>query len=188
LGKRDCAVRCFKNKIKGATGDERPPDEEAYTVDIRSRMKPFDFLLGQWALKYRVPKSALSEATTGSGEGAFRRALNGTSVFFDYSCTLRSAPGQKTTAHGIFIWDGKTGLHRYRWFESTGAFMTAACRFVGKDALLMHWEDSSLVQTFKKTGPAEVLLRMENQNPDGESELVMEVVMSKKKDHKRRIG
>jgi len=35
-------------------------------------MEKFDFLLGSWNLKYRIPKSAFSEADTGSGAGMMR--------------------------------------------------------------------------------------------------------------------
>jgi|GEM_PF-6411193 len=31
-----------------------------------NRMEKFDFLLGNWNLEYRVPKSAFSEAATGT--------------------------------------------------------------------------------------------------------------------------
>lgn len=35
-------------------------------------MARFDFLLGDWRLEYRVPKSALSEAASGTGTGTFQ--------------------------------------------------------------------------------------------------------------------
>jgi len=148
-------------------------------VNLNAQMRKYDFLIGEWKLKYRVPKSIYSEATTGSGEGTFKRALAGKCVFFDYSCTLRSAPDQTTTAHGVFAWDEKAGIHRYWWFESSGAFLTAICNFIGNDTLLMNWHDTLLTQTFKKADPDKVVLRMENPNPDGGYELVMEVILSR---------
>jgi hypothetical protein len=46
-------------------------------------MEKFDFLLGNWNREYRVPKSAFSEADTGSGTGTFKRALDDRYVYFD---------------------------------------------------------------------------------------------------------
>jgi hypothetical protein len=68
-------------------------------------MEKFDFLLGNWNLEYRVPKSAFSEAATGIGTGRFKRALENKYVFFDYSSTINEQTGQ---AHGIFARDEKT--------------------------------------------------------------------------------
>ncbi len=52
-------------------------------------MKKFDFLLGNWILEYIVPKSAFSEAATGSGEGSIKRGLDNKYVFFDYSASMK---------------------------------------------------------------------------------------------------
>lgn len=76
-------------------------------------MEKFDFLLGDWNLEYRVPKSAFSEAATGSGTGTFKRALDNKYVYFDYSA---SVGGQKAQAHAIFAWDEKSKIYRYWWF------------------------------------------------------------------------
>jgi hypothetical protein len=46
-------------------------------------MEKFDFLLDSWNLEYRVPKSAFSEADTGSGTVTFKRALDDKYVYFD---------------------------------------------------------------------------------------------------------
>ena len=47
------------------------------------RMKKFEFLIGDWNLEYKVPKSAFAEAETGTGKGTFRRALKDRYVYFD---------------------------------------------------------------------------------------------------------
>ena len=36
-------------------------------------MKKFNFSIGDWKLKYTVPKSSFSEAGSSEGEGTFRR-------------------------------------------------------------------------------------------------------------------
>ncbi|MBU4203201.1 MAG: DUF1579 domain-containing protein [Acidobacteria bacterium] len=85
-------------------------------------MEKFEFLLGDWNLEYRIPKSPLSEAATGSGSGIFRRALDGRFVYFDYVSLVNEERG---SAHGVFGWDGKSEIHRYWWFENSGSFLTA---------------------------------------------------------------
>jgi len=55
-------------------------------------MEKFDFLIGDWNLEYRVPKSGFSEAATGSGSGTLKRALDDKYVYFDYSSSVN---GQK---------------------------------------------------------------------------------------------
>lgn len=87
-------------------------------------MEKFEFLLGEWILDYRIPKSAYSEARLDSGKGTFKRALNGKYVFFDYSTKSGSE------AHGIFAWDDKVKIYRFWWFENSGAFQTATCNFI----------------------------------------------------------
>jgi hypothetical protein len=42
----------------------------------RAPMEIFGFLLGDWNLEYRIPKSFMSEADTGMGSGTFRRFLH----------------------------------------------------------------------------------------------------------------
>jgi hypothetical protein len=51
-------------------------------------MAKFDFLLGNWTLDYRVPKSPFSPAATGTGHGTMKRALADQYVYFDYSASL----------------------------------------------------------------------------------------------------
>ena len=75
-------------------------------------IEKFNFLLGNWNMEYNVPKSAFSEATSGTGEGAFKRALDDKYVFFDYSSVVSNEKGQ---AHGIFAWDEKVKIIRYWW-------------------------------------------------------------------------
>lgn len=142
-------------------------------------MDKFEFLLGQWNLEYRVPKSTLGEAATGSGTGTFKIALDDKYVFLDYSCTLSTYPGQTGKAHGIFAWDEKTKVYRYWWFESSGNFQNATCNFVGDDTLFLNWHDTLLIQTFKKVDNNKVILRMEQPNSEGKYELVLEVILTR---------
>jgi hypothetical protein len=140
-------------------------------------MKKFDFLIGKWNLEYRVPKSAFSEAMTGSATGTFKRALDDKYVCFDYSCSLPSGEG---SAHAIFVWDEKAKIYRYWWFESSGSFMQATCNFINDETLALNWHDSLLIQTFKKDGSDKVILRMEHPISVGEYELILEVTFTRK--------
>jgi len=140
-------------------------------------MEKFDFLLGNWNLEYRVPKSAFSEAATGTGTGTFKRALDDKYVYFDYSASIS---GQKGQAHAIFAWDEKAKVYRYWWFESSGNFLTATCNFLNNETLFLNWHDTLLIQTFTKIGPDKVILRMENPTSEGKYELILEVIFTRK--------
>lgn len=139
-------------------------------------MEKFDFLLGDWDLEYRIPKSALSEAATGTGSGTFKRFLDDKYVVFDYSCSLTTGQGQ---AHAIFAWDEKAKLYRFWWFESSGNFSQATCNFLNDKALFMNWHDSLYVQSFRAVDPNHLVLRMEHPTSEGEYELVMEVIFTR---------
>jgi len=140
-------------------------------------MEKFDFLLGDWNLEYRVPKSAFSEKATGTGSGTFKRALEDRYVCFDYSSSLTIGQGG---AHGIFAWDEKSKVYRYWWFESSGNFLTATCDFIDAETLFLNWHDTLLIQTFKKDGPNKVILRMEAPTPEGKFELILEVIFTRR--------
>ena len=140
-------------------------------------MKKFNFLLGNWEMEYNIPKSSFSEATTGTGQGIFKRALDDKYVYFDYSTLI---DGKKGQAHGIFAWDEKSKTYRYWWFESSGNFSTATCIFINDETLFMNWYDTLLIQTFKKVSSDKVILRMENPNSEGEYELILEVIFTRK--------
>jgi hypothetical protein len=140
-------------------------------------MEKFDFLIGDWNLEYRVPKSKFSEAATGSGSGTFKRALDNKYVYFDY---FSSVNGQEGKAHAIFAWDEKAKIYRYWWFESSGNFLTATCNFVSDEILFMNWHDTLLKQTFKKISKDKVVLRMEHPNSEGEYELILEVIFHRR--------
>ena len=140
-------------------------------------MKKLEFLLGDWNLEYRVPKSTLSEAATGTGSGTFKRALKDKYVIFDYSCSLTAGEGQ---AHGIFAWDDKAKIYRYWWFEDSGSFQQAVCNFIDNNTLFMNWQDTLLTQTFTKTSPDKVVLRMNQSLGENKSELVLEVILTRK--------
>ena len=142
-------------------------------------MEKFEFLLGTWNLDYRIPKSSFSQADTGSGTGTFKRTLDDKYVQFDYECTLSSAPEQKGKAHAIFAWDEKEQIYRFWWFENSGAYRQATCKFLDNDTLFLNWHDTNLIQTFTKTGPEQVTLRMEQSIATDKSELIMEVIFTK---------
>ena len=140
-------------------------------------MEKFEFLLGDWNLEYRIPKSAQSEAATGTGSGTFKRCLDDNYVLFDYSCSLTTGKGQ---AHAIFAWDEKAKFYRFWWFESSGNFSQANCNFLDDKALFMNWHDSLYVQSFRAVDPNRVVLKMEHPTSEGEYELVMEVIFTRK--------
>ena len=139
-------------------------------------MEKFEFLLGDWNLESRIPKSSFSEAATGTGTGTFKRTLKDKYVFFDY-CYLTAGEGQ---AHGIFAWDDKAKFYRYWWFEDSGSFEHAVCNFVNDDTLFMNWQDTMLTQTFTKAGSDKVILRMKQSLGEDKSELILEVVLTRK--------
>jgi hypothetical protein len=140
-------------------------------------MEKFEFLLGTWSLDYRIPKSRLSEAGTGTGKGTFKRALNDRYVTFDYEAEFML--GQKAQAHAIFAWDEKSKHYRYWWFEDSGIFQTATGYFADDQTLYLSWQDTPLVQTFKRTGPDQVTLWMGQPGAEGKHETVLEVVMTR---------
>jgi len=140
-------------------------------------MEKFDFLLGKWNLEYKVPKSAFSEAATGSGTGVFKRALDDKYVYFDYAATFTT--GQEAAAHAVFAWDEKAKLYRFWWFENSGNFATATCNFLNDETLFLNWHDTLLIQTFRKADTDKVILRMENPDAEGKFELVLEVIFTR---------
>ena len=143
-------------------------------AEVQNKMTPFEFLLGNWNLEYRIPKSAFSEARSDSGTGTFKRALNEKHVFFDYAT---QSGGE---AHGIFAWDGKANVYRYWWFENSGSFLTATCNFINDETLYLNWHDTLLIQTFTREGPDKVVLRMEHPYAQGKYELILEVIFTRK--------
>jgi hypothetical protein len=58
--------------------------------------------------------------------------------------------------------------------------MKATCNFVSDDILFLLWHDSLLTQTFKKVDQNTVILHMENPDSEGNYELVLEVVLTRK--------
>jgi hypothetical protein len=150
--------------------------EEPITTH-ENAMEKFEFLLGDWDMEYRIPKSSMSQADTGTGSGTFKRFLDDNYVTFDYSCSLTTGQGQ---AHAIFVWDQKAKLYRFWWFENSGNFAQATCNFLGDKALFLNWHNSLLVQNFKAVDPDKIILRMEQPTSEGEYELVMEVTFTRK--------
>ena len=45
-------------------------------ITDENAMEKFEFLLGDWDLEYRIPKSSMSQADTGTGSGTFKRFLD----------------------------------------------------------------------------------------------------------------
>ena len=140
-------------------------------------MEKFEFLLGTWRMEYRIPPSEFSAAMTGSGTGTFRRVLDDKYVYFDYSASFST--GEKAAAHGIFAWDEKSKIHRYWWFENSGSFDAATCRFLDDGLVFMNWHGSLLSQTFRKTGRDALALRMFSPASGGKQKTVMEVIFTR---------
>jgi len=138
-------------------------------------MNKFEFLLGDWNLDYRIPKSSFSEAGTDTGTGSFKKILDDRYAQFDYT----TQSGGK--AKDIFAWDSKVQVYRYWWFENSGNFLSATCSFIDKDILVMNWHDSVLVQTFVKDGPDKVVLNMQYPSIKGGHDSVLEVIFTRKK-------
>ena len=141
-------------------------------------MARLGFLVGDWNLEYKVPKSRFSEAAVGTGTGTFGWALNDNYVYFDYSCSLTTGDSE---AHGIFAWDKKAKVYRYWWFEDSGSFSEAAGDFVDNGTLFLKWHDASLIQTFKRVDGDRIILKMEDKTPRGKYELILEVVFTRKR-------
>jgi hypothetical protein len=137
-------------------------------------MNKLDFLLGDWNLEYRIPKSAFSEAKSDSGVGSFKKALNDKYIVFDYSTKSGSE------AKGIFAWDEKLKMYRYWWFENSGSFLTATCNFLNDKVLAMNWHDTLLVQTFTKDGPDRIVLNMQYPSAQDGYEKMLEVIFTRR--------
>jgi hypothetical protein len=165
--------------LLASDSSEKKNDLEKPMAKQKNAMDKFEFLLGDWNLKYRIPKSAFSEAATGSASGTFKRTLNDKYVFLDCSGAISTAPDEIGKAHGIFAWDEKAGFYRYWWFESSGSFSNATCNFVNDETLFMNWHDSLFIQTFQKVDNNKVILRMEHPSSEGKYELVMEVIFTR---------
>ena len=140
-------------------------------------MEKFNFLLGSWDMESNIPKSSFSEAATGTGTGTFKRALDDKYIYFDYSSLMSDEKGE---AHAIFAWDEKIKAYRFWWFENSGNFSQATCNFVNDNLLFMNWHDTLLKQTFEKISSEKVILKMENPNSEGEYEVIMEVIFTRK--------
>ena len=139
-------------------------------------MEKFKFLIGAWDMEYNIPKSVFSEkAITATGKGTFKRILDDKYVQFDYSSQMEC---EKGAAHGIFAWDEKIKAYRFSWFENSGNFDVATCKFINDDTLFMIWYNSVLIQTFTKISENKVVLRMENPRSEGENELFLALVLA----------
>jgi hypothetical protein len=148
---------------------------------VSKEMESLGFLLGEWDLEYHIPKSQLADAGTDTGIGRFSRFLDDCYVVFDYSTTTGSA------AHGLFAWDRKAGVLKYWWFENSGSFLSASCLFLDDGVLAMNWHDTVLVQTFTRADPDKILLHMSAPTPPGSYELVLEVVMTRKRGEQMNV-
>ena len=134
----------------------------------------FEFLIGDWNMESRIPKSIFSEPGTDTGVGSFKRILKDNYVLFEYSA---KSGGE---AKGIFAWDDKLKMYRYWWFENSGSFDSATCNFINDVTLAMNWHGSLFVQTFVKETPDKVVLKMQHPAVNGGYECVLEVIFTKR--------
>lgn len=139
----------------------------------QEKLRNFEFLLGDWNLESRIPKSKFSEAGTDRGSGSFTRIMDDQFIQFEY--------GNESGVHakGIFAWDEKIRLFRYWWFESSGSFSQATCEFINASTLAMNWHDTVLVQTFTMETPEKVVLLMQYPSEKGGYEVVLEVILTR---------
>ncbi len=144
--------------------------------EILDPMDKFNFMLGTWNLKYRVPKTQFSENDFGEGKGEFKRILNNKYVTFDYHAKLSKT---KSSAHAIFVWDKRTEIYRYWWFEDSGEFMKVTCNFINENTLALSWHNSLLIQTFNQINQDEIVLKMKYPVNNPEYETILEVFFSK---------
>lgn len=140
----------------------------------QSNLDKFKFLIGDWYLEYRIPKSKFSDQRTDSGVGSFRKILNDKYVLFEYET---KSGGE---AKGIFAWDDKIKIFRYWWFENSGSFAAATCDFINEDTLAMNWHDTLLVQTFTKESSDKVILKMQYPYEKCGYEIILEVILERK--------
>jgi len=148
---------------------------------MKKELNPMDmlaFLIGDWKLEYKVPKSRYSSEDTGSGEGNFQWILNNNYMTFNYYAKLST---RENTAHALFAWDEKSKLYRYWWFEDSGAFMSASCNFIDENTLCLNWHDSLLVQTFHRIDDDKIILQMKYPGNENKSETILEVIFTKKR-------
>ncbi len=144
--------------------------------ELLNPIEKFNFLLGRWDLKYKVPKRLFSSGDEGVGTGEFKRILNDKYIVFNYSARLRLSAN---SAKGIFAWDGKSNLYRYWWFEDSGSFLSATCSFINDETLCLNWHDSLLVQTFKKESDTEVTIQMKYPSDENKHDVILEVKLTK---------
>jgi hypothetical protein len=137
-------------------------------------MEKFNFLIGNWDLEYRIPRRDSPEPGTDHGTGSFTRALDDRYVFFDYS----TISGEK--AHGIFAKDKNGNQYRYWWFENSGIFLIAVCKFLNENTLFLEWIDTQLTQTFIAETLNKVVLQMFRPTGGKEPEMVLEVILTRK--------
>ena len=140
----------------------------------QDNLDKFEFLIGDWNLEYRIPKSIFSDPGTDTGVGSFKKILKDKYVLFEYST---NSGGE---AKGIFAWDDKIKMFRYWWFENSGSFSSATCNFVNEVTLAMNWHDTLLVQTFAKETCDRVVLKMQHPSDKGGYELILEVIFIKR--------
>ena len=140
----------------------------------QNNLDKFEFLLGDWNLESRIPKSIFSEPGTDTGVGSFKRILKEKYVLFEYSNQSGDA------AKGLFAWDDKIKLYRYWWFENSGNFSSATCNFLDEVTLAMNWHDALFVQTFVMEAPDRVVLKMHYPDIVSGYELVLEVILTRR--------
>ena len=147
-------------------------------MDESNPMDKFNFLIGSWEMESYIPKSRFSDDDSGKGSGEFKRTLNDKYVTFDYSAKYSKGEG---AAHAIFVWDSKSEIYRYWWFEDSGEFNRATCEFIDENTLCLNWDNSIFVQTISKQQNGNIILEMRYPVNKNDYEPVLKVIMKKSK-------
>jgi len=140
-------------------------------------MREFDLFIGSWRLQYDVPESFFSPQTSGEGEGTFAEILNGHCVTFGYEAHFAN---ESAAAHGIFVRNNQQNTFRYWWFEDSGNYDRATCKFLNKHSLFLVWRGSALIQTFEQINPDHIELKMFDPRENLSHELILKVDLYRK--------
>lgn len=140
----------------------------------KDKIDKFEFLIGEWNMESKIPKSIFSDAGTDTGIGSFKKILKENYVQFEYSA--KSGGGAK----GIFAWDDNLEMYRYWWFENSGNFDSATCNFINDETLAMNWHGSLFVQTFVKKTPDKVVLKMQHPVDNEGYKCILKVILTRR--------
>ena len=86
--------------------------------------------------------------------------------------------------NGTSIATDPRAINGWTFFTGDGSatmdFQQATCNFIDNETLFLKWLDTPLTQTFTKAGPDKVILKMEQSLDEGKSELILEVILTRK--------